>query len=79
MRGFLIHKTYCLFICTPDRIRTCDLRIRSALLYPAELPGHKTLLNCRDIKLISIERRTQKYIFFCRQSLDEKILAFYTA
>ena len=25
----------------PDRIRTCDLRIRSPLLYPAELPGHK--------------------------------------
>ena len=24
----------------PDRIRTCDLRIRSPLLYPAELPGH---------------------------------------
>ena len=25
---------------TPDRIRTCDLRIRNPLLYPAELPGH---------------------------------------
>ena len=25
---------------TPRRIRTFDLRIRSALLYPAELPGH---------------------------------------
>jgi hypothetical protein len=23
----------------PGRIRTCDLRIRSPLLYPAELPG----------------------------------------
>ena len=25
---------------TPDRIRTCALRIRNPLLYPAELPGH---------------------------------------
>ena len=24
----------------PGRIRTCDLRIRSPLLYPAELRGH---------------------------------------
>ena len=24
----------------PGRIRTCDLRLRSPLLYPAELPGH---------------------------------------
>jgi hypothetical protein len=23
----------------PGRIRTCDLRLRSPLLYPAELPG----------------------------------------
>ncbi len=28
---------------TPDRIRTCDLRIRSPLLYPAELQA-RTLL-----------------------------------
>jgi hypothetical protein len=28
----------------PDRIRTCDLRLRSPLLYPAELPG-RTLDN----------------------------------
>ena len=26
-------------ICDPDRIRTCDLLIRSELLYPAELRG----------------------------------------
>jgi hypothetical protein len=26
---------------TPGRIRTCDLRIRSPLLYPAELQAHK--------------------------------------
>ncbi len=25
---------------TPGRVRTCDLRLRSPLLYPAELPGH---------------------------------------
>ncbi len=24
---------------TPGRIRTCDLRVRNALLYPAELRG----------------------------------------
>ncbi len=24
---------------TPGRVRTCDLRLRSPLLYPAELPG----------------------------------------
>ena len=28
---------------TPDRIRTYDLRIRSALLYPAELRAHIVL------------------------------------
>jgi hypothetical protein len=26
---------------TPGRIRTCDLRIRSPLLYPAELQAHQ--------------------------------------
>lgn len=26
--------------CAPDRIRTCDLRVRSALLYPTELLEH---------------------------------------
>ena len=26
---------------TRDRIRTCDLRLRRALLYPAELLGHE--------------------------------------
>ena len=25
---------------TPDRIRTCDLRLRRPLLYPAELRAH---------------------------------------
>ena len=30
--------------CTHDRIRTCDLRIRSPLLYPAELRGHSHLI-----------------------------------
>jgi hypothetical protein len=25
---------------TPGRIRTCDLELRSLLLYPTELPGH---------------------------------------
>ncbi len=29
----------------PDRIRTCDLRIRNPMLYPAELRGHR----CCDI------------------------------
>jgi hypothetical protein len=28
------------FYGTPGRIRTCDLRIRSPLLYPAELQAH---------------------------------------
>ncbi len=31
---------------TPDRIRTCDLRVRNALLYPAELRGR---LGCKDL------------------------------
>ena len=26
-------------LCTPDRIRTCDPRLRRPMLYPAELPG----------------------------------------
>ena len=32
------------FLCTHDTIRTCDLRIRSPLLYPAELRGHSYLI-----------------------------------
>ena len=32
------------FLCTHDTIRTCDLRIRSPLLYPAELRGHIHLI-----------------------------------
>ena len=32
------------FLCTHDTIRTCDLRIRSPLLYPAELRGHSHLI-----------------------------------
>jgi hypothetical protein len=32
----------CMFSCAPGRIRTCDQRIRSPTLYPAELraPDH---------------------------------------
>ena len=30
----------------PGRIRTCDLRIRSPLLYPAELQAHEILFKC---------------------------------
>jgi hypothetical protein len=30
------------FIGAPGRIRTYDLRLRSPLLYPAELPGRLT-------------------------------------
>ena len=29
---------------TPDRIRTCDPRLRRPLLYPTELPGQKNLI-----------------------------------
>ena len=29
-----------LFHCTPDRTRTCNIRLRRATLYPVELPGH---------------------------------------
>jgi hypothetical protein len=31
-------------VCTPDRIRTCDLRFRKPLLYPPELRGCLELL-----------------------------------
>jgi hypothetical protein len=31
-----------LMLGTPGRIRTCDLELRSLLLYPTELPGRKT-------------------------------------
>ncbi len=51
-------------ICTPNRIRTCDLRIRSALLYPAELPGQKNGNKRREIKLINSDRITRKIHLF---------------
>ncbi len=28
----------------PSRIRTCDLELRSLLLYPAELSGHVVII-----------------------------------
>ena len=40
--------------CDPDRIRTCDLLIRSQLLYPAELrdqSGRKCKINMRILQL----------------------------
>ena len=38
---------------TPGRIRTCDLRIRSPTLYPAELRAHLKLNISKKIKLFN--------------------------
>ncbi len=35
---------------TPGRIRTCDLRIRSPLLYPAELRALDDLFDTHEVK-----------------------------
>jgi hypothetical protein len=49
----------------PDRIRTCDLRFRKPLLYPAELPG-PCAKSGRDFSLaaaiggVNGERRPEK-------------------
>ena len=46
------------FFCTPDTIRTYDLRLRRALLYPAELPGHikpRNLMNC--LRLLKVNTK----------------------
>ena len=44
---------------TPGRIRTCDLRIRSPLLYPTELQAHVSYVWCNYHKLyiMSIENK----------------------
>src|SRR5690606_7299198 len=39
------------YICDSDRIRTCDLLIRSQLLYPAELRSHILIWRPKSIKL----------------------------
>ncbi len=36
-----IHHHYCVLVGTPGRARTCDLRIRNPLLYPAELRARR--------------------------------------
>jgi hypothetical protein len=41
-----------MIVCTPDRTRTCDLGIRSALLYPSELRG-------LDVGSLNIPRNLQ--------------------
>ena len=44
--------------CTPDRIRTCDPRIRNPVLYPAELPGQfHTLKLLLEIPLLNHKYR----------------------
>ena len=43
-------------ICDSDRIRTCDLRIRSQLLYPAEL---RNQLGCKNTLILQFT----KYFF----------------
>ena len=45
----------------PDRIRTYDLRIRSPLLYPAELRAH-VLSELKLITLEEISNRLSKII-----------------
>ena len=49
----------CFYFGTPDRIRTCDLRLRRPLLYPAELRAH-TYMCCHgagvNIPLVTLQR-----------------------
>ena len=35
---------------TPDRVRTCDLRFGTPVLYPAELRAHTVLAACRSLR-----------------------------
>ena len=49
---------FSLFISTPGRIRTCDLRIRSPLLYPAELRGPRGPLWSRSVGAAGFEPAT---------------------
>ena len=44
-----------LMLGTPGRIRTCDLELRSLLLYPAELPGLRR--NLRAYLVLSIRQK----------------------
>ena len=43
-----IHRHYCVLVGAPGRARTCDLRIRNPLLYPAELRARRMQTFCLD-------------------------------
>jgi hypothetical protein len=47
----------------PGRIRTCDLRIRSPLLYPAELPGQGALAD-RDGRIRTDDPRVPNAVLY---------------
>ena len=55
---------------TPDRIRTCDLRIRSPLLYPAELRA-QTPLTGRESR---VQRNKSREIGHVLWTLDSGLL-----
>ena len=62
-----------LFICDPGRIRTCDLLIRSQLLYPAELRNRlgcecacECVVNADIRQLADRQLRVQKYLYFLK-------------
>ena len=52
---------------TPNTIRTCDRRIRSAMLYPAELPG---LISCTNIRN---NFQSSKYFFAEAQGFEPRV------
>ena len=45
---------------TPSRVRTCDLRLRSPLLYPTELSGHVKYYSKTDVICYNISSRGRR-------------------
>ena len=49
-------------MCDPDRIQTCNLLIRSQMLYSVELRGHSVESDCKNTTFL--ESHTLEKIFF---------------
>ena len=58
---------------TPGRIRTCDLRIRSPLLYPAELQAH-TWDICLILPFPDGEAKPEKGDYYSQREINWQLI-----
>ena len=54
----------------PGWIRTSDLRLRSPLLYPAELPGHVNKMTIMRLKRSQLDRALYYVVWLCQNPAE---------